>query len=306
MPPAGAARWSTGAHRADGGRSGHHGARQHAQPDRQGCRAGAADHQMGHHRGRSAARRAPRWRACSPAAMRRAAAPPPSAPPATGRRRRARSPAASTSPPTRSAAGWPRPRATPGSARRRSRSSRKSIWPTASSSSSVHSPLIARAARAGQFVRVLAEPKGELIPLTLADWDVAAGTIDLVVQGARQQQPWLINRMPEGEAFAGIAGPLGQPSALHRYDGGQTVVFTAGGVGLPPVYPDRARAPAAGQPRDADRRVPQRRSGVLDRARRAGRAAAGGVPRPAGRGVHQQRRQLRHQGLRDALRWRRC
>ena len=100
----------------------------------------------------------------------------------------------------------------------------------------VHSPLIAKAARAGQFVRVLAEPKGELIPLTLADWDVAAGTIDLVVQGLGTSSI-LINRMQEGAAFAGIAGPLGQPSALHRYEGQQTVVFTAGGVGLPPVFP---------------------------------------------------------------------
>ena len=100
----------------------------------------------------------------------------------------------------------------------------------------VHSPLIARAARAGQFVRVLADAKGELIPLTLADWDAAAGTIDLVVQ-ALGTSSILINRMQEGDAFAGIAGPLGQPSALHRYDARQTVVFTAGGVGLPPVYP---------------------------------------------------------------------
>ena len=30
---------------------------------------------------------------------------------------------------------------------------------------------------------------------------------------------------------------LGQPSKLHRYDGDQTVVFCAGGLGLPPVYP---------------------------------------------------------------------
>jgi glutamate synthase (NADPH/NADH) small chain len=43
--------------------------------------------------------------------------------------------------------------------------------------------------------------------------------------------------MAVGEAFTGIAGPLGLPSALHRYEGNQTVVFTAGGVGLPPVYP---------------------------------------------------------------------
>ena len=75
----------------------------------------------------------------------------------------------------------------------------------------VHAPLIAKAARAGQFVRVLAWPNGELIPLTLADWDAKAGTICLVVQGMGTSSIE-INRMQVGAAFAGIAGPLGQPS----------------------------------------------------------------------------------------------
>ena len=100
----------------------------------------------------------------------------------------------------------------------------------------VNSPLVAKAAQAGQFVRVLAEPKGELIPLTLADWDADAGTIDLVIQ-AMGTSTISMNKMTVGESFAGIAGPLGQPSKLHRYEGNQTVVFVAGGVGLPPVYP---------------------------------------------------------------------
>ena len=100
----------------------------------------------------------------------------------------------------------------------------------------VRSPLIAKAAQAGQFVRVLATEKGELIPLTLADWDAKKGTIDLVVQ-AMGASSIHINRMIVGEAFTGIAGPLGRASELHRAEAGQTVVFTAGGVGLPPVYP---------------------------------------------------------------------
>jgi glutamate synthase (NADPH/NADH) small chain len=100
----------------------------------------------------------------------------------------------------------------------------------------VRAPLIARSARAGQFVRVLAWGDGELIPLTLADWDADAGTIDLVVQGVGTSS-LLMNRMTVGDSFAGIAGPLGRPSELHRYAPDQTVVFTAGGVGLPPVYP---------------------------------------------------------------------
>lgn len=100
----------------------------------------------------------------------------------------------------------------------------------------VHSPLIAKAAKAGQFVRVLAWEKGELIPLTLADWDAAAGTIDLVIQGLGSSTI-IMNRMQVDDAFTGVAGPLGLPSRLHRYDAGETVVFCAGGVGLPPVYP---------------------------------------------------------------------
>ena len=131
----------------------------------------------------------------------------------------------------------------------------------------IRAPMIARSARAGQFVRVLAWPTGELIPLTLADWDVDAGTITLVVQGLGATSIE-INRMSVGDSFVGIAGPLGQPSVLHPYHAPTkshpmaephqmaepltmaeepaprasrsltpTVVFTAGGVGLPPVYP---------------------------------------------------------------------
>lgn len=100
----------------------------------------------------------------------------------------------------------------------------------------VRAPLVARSARAGQFVRVLAWGDGELIPLTLADWDAGEGTIDLVIQGVGTSS-MLMNRLAVGDSFAGIAGPLGRPSELHRYAPDETVVFTAGGVGLPPVYP---------------------------------------------------------------------
>jgi len=100
----------------------------------------------------------------------------------------------------------------------------------------VYAPLVARSARPGQFVRVLGWPKGELIPLTLADWDTDAGTITLVVQGVGKSSIEM-NRMRVGDAFTGIAGPLGLPSELHSYGPDETVVFTAGGLGLPPVHP---------------------------------------------------------------------
>ena len=100
----------------------------------------------------------------------------------------------------------------------------------------VRAPAIAKSAKAGQFVRVLHDPKGELIPLTLADFDADQGTITLVIQavGVSSAQ---INEMQVGDAFVGVAGPLGLPSELHKIGDGETVVFTAGGLGLPPVYP---------------------------------------------------------------------
>lgn len=99
----------------------------------------------------------------------------------------------------------------------------------------VRAPVIARSAKAGQFVRVLASADGELVPLTLADWDAEAGTITLVIQ-AMGTSTLKMNEMQVGEAFTGIAGPLGCASDLVRYEDAE-VVFTAGGLGLPPVYP---------------------------------------------------------------------
>jgi glutamate synthase (NADPH/NADH) small chain len=100
----------------------------------------------------------------------------------------------------------------------------------------VRAPLVAMAAQPGQFVRVLASPDGELIPLTLADWNREAGTIDLVVQamGTTSSE---INAMAVGEAFTGIAGPLGRPSRIEPHGPDEAVVLTAGGVGLPAVFP---------------------------------------------------------------------
>jgi len=100
----------------------------------------------------------------------------------------------------------------------------------------IKAPLIAKAAKAGQFIRVLADEKGELVPMTLADWDSKAGTITLVVQGLGSSSK-LINQMHVGDCFTAIAGPLGNPSKVTQQPDNQRVIFTAGGVGLPAVYP---------------------------------------------------------------------
>ena len=115
-----------------------------------------------------------------------------------------------------------------------------------------------------------------------------------------------INKMEVGEAFTGIAGPLGQPSKLHRYEGNQTVVFTAGGVGLPPVYPIMREHLRLGNHVTLIAGFRSARPVVLDRRGRARRPAAAGVPRPAGGDLRHQRRHLRREGLRHRRRWKSC
>lgn len=151
----------------------------------------------------------------------------------------------------------------------------------------VNSPLVAKAAQAGQFVRVLAEPKGDLIPLTLSDWDAEAGTIDLVIQ-AMGTSTISMNKNGDWRVlcrYRGSARPAEQAASLRgQPDGGVRRRRRWPATGLP----DHAGASAAGQSRHFDRRIPQREPVVLDRRGRAGRPAAEEIPRDAGGDLRQQ------------------
>lgn len=104
----------------------------------------------------------------------------------------------------------------------------------------VHAPRIAKSALPGQFVIVRADGNGERIPLTIADYDTADGTITLVTQALGVSTRKIVAK-EVGESFADVAGPLGRPSdfvsmsdeELHR----TRFVFIGGGVGTAPVYP---------------------------------------------------------------------
>jgi ferredoxin--NADP+ reductase len=94
-------------------------------------------------------------------------------------------------------------------------------------------PRIAKNQRPGQFVIVRVHDHGERIPLTIADSDVAAGTITLIVQGVGKTT-LLLNALEAGLYVLDVAGPLGNPSPIRRYG---TVVLVAGGVGAAIVWP---------------------------------------------------------------------
>jgi ferredoxin--NADP+ reductase len=88
-------------------------------------------------------------------------------------------------------------------------------------------PLIAASAKPGQFVMLRVREGGERIPITIADYDRAAGTLSIVVQevGATTRR---VCALEAGEEILDVAGPLG--SAIDIPAGGH-VCGVGGGFG---------------------------------------------------------------------------
>ncbi|MBL8125888.1 MAG: sulfide/dihydroorotate dehydrogenase-like FAD/NAD-binding protein [Blastocatellia bacterium] len=99
-------------------------------------------------------------------------------------------------------------------------------------------PMMARAAKPGQFVIVMSHAEGERIPLTIADFDRERGTITLVIQAVGKTTLEMQRNCQVGTALYGLAGPMGIPSHLSD---AKKVVCVGGGLGVAPVYP-QARA----------------------------------------------------------------
>ena len=72
----------------------------------------------------------------------------------------------------------------------------------------IDAPLIAASARPGQFVMLRVREGGERIPITIADYDRAAGTLTIVVQevGATTRR---VCALEAGDEILDVAGPLG-------------------------------------------------------------------------------------------------
>jgi NAD(P)H-flavin reductase len=102
----------------------------------------------------------------------------------------------------------------------------------------IHHPMMAKAARPGQFVIVISHENGERIPLTIADFDVKKGTITLVVQAVGKTTKQMQQDCQVGTALFSVVGPMGVPSRIG--DAGK-VVCVGGGLGVAPVFP-QARA----------------------------------------------------------------
>ncbi len=97
----------------------------------------------------------------------------------------------------------------------------------------VEAPLIARSRRPGHFVIVRCGEKGERIPLTIADADIARGTISLVIQAIGFSTREICALEP-GEYLTDVVGPLGKATHIENLG---TVVCCGGGVGVAPLLP---------------------------------------------------------------------
>jgi NAD(P)H-flavin reductase len=98
----------------------------------------------------------------------------------------------------------------------------------------VRHPLMARAARPGQFVIVMLKEEGERIPLTIADFDRDRGTVTLVIQAVGKTTLEMQQECKVGASLYALVGPMGIPSPIGHP---KKVICVGGGLGVAPVFP---------------------------------------------------------------------
>jgi NAD(P)H-flavin reductase len=98
----------------------------------------------------------------------------------------------------------------------------------------VRHPLMAKAARPGQFVIVMSHEHGERIPLTIADFDRAKGTVTLVIQAVGKTTREMQQSCRVGTTLHAMVGPMGIPSPTGK---AKKVVCVGGGLGVAPIFP---------------------------------------------------------------------
>jgi ferredoxin--NADP+ reductase len=97
----------------------------------------------------------------------------------------------------------------------------------------VAAPHVARKCQPGQFIMLRLDERGERIPLTIADFDRAAGTITIIFQKVGKTT-YQLATFKEGEEILDFVGPLGRHMDLGKMG---TVACLGGGLGIAPIYP---------------------------------------------------------------------
>ncbi|MBE6534269.1 MAG: sulfide/dihydroorotate dehydrogenase-like FAD/NAD-binding protein [Ruminococcaceae bacterium] len=97
----------------------------------------------------------------------------------------------------------------------------------------IDAPYVAAKAEAGQFIILRVDEDGERIPLTVAGYDRASGTVTIIFQivGATTAK---LNLKNEGDYICDFVGPLGKPT---KVEGLKKVCIVGGGVGCAIALP---------------------------------------------------------------------
>lgn len=106
----------------------------------------------------------------------------------------------------------------------------------------VEAPQIAKKRKAGHFVIVRVDEKGERIPLTISSADVEKGTITLILQKVGVSSSKIAN-LNAGDYLHDVVGPLGKATHIEKFG---TVLCCGGGVGVAPLLPIVQAMKAAG------------------------------------------------------------
>jgi len=96
----------------------------------------------------------------------------------------------------------------------------------------VSAPEITEKARPGQFLILMVEENGERIPLTIAGYDAAKGTVSFVFNEVGKTTKQL-GCFEKGDTIPNMAGPLGTPSEISKFG---RVLCVGGGVMIAPLY----------------------------------------------------------------------
>ena len=105
-------------------------------------------------------------------------------------------------------------------------------------------PAVAKKAQPGQFIILRIDENGERIPLTIADYDRDAGTVDIIFQkvGATTRR---LDMIEDGEGILDFVGPLGRESEFGDV-AGKCVAVIGGGLGIAIAYPQAKALHALG------------------------------------------------------------
>ncbi len=97
----------------------------------------------------------------------------------------------------------------------------------------IEAPLVARHAKAGQFVIFRLDEQGERVPVSVAGWDREKGTVTVMVQAAGRTTK-MLHTVEQGDYISDFVGPLGKATEI---EGLEKVCVVGGGVGCAIAYP---------------------------------------------------------------------